>query len=180
MNTKAILELTFKLLTITGIVTLVFFQLRSNDSIVYVDAIKLMNGYTGMKEARKEYAAKTNIWKTNLDSLKLELESKIKDYQAKHASLTAQEKKLTEELLESKQQQFINYQQAISEKIQKEDQELTTEVLAKVNAYIKKYGEGKGYDIIMAATQYGNIVYSGEGKDITDKVLEGLNKDYAD
>lgn len=179
MRMKSGFELGFKLLTVIGIATLISLQLRSNDSIVYVDAIKLMNGYSGMKEARKAYEAKATIWKSNLDSLKIELESKIKDYEAKHASLSAKEKQLTEELLESKQQQFMNYQQVISEKIQKEDQELTTKVLAKVNDYIKKYGEDKGYEIIMAATQYGNIVYSNKGKDITDKVLEGLNKEYA-
>jgi outer membrane protein len=179
MNTKTGFEMGFKLLTVIGIAVLITLQLRSNDSIVYVDAIKLMNGYTGMKEARKEYEAKAIIWKANVDSLKIELESKIKDYQAKQATLTDKEKQLTEELLQTKQQQFMNYQQVISEKIQKEDQELTTKVLARVNDYIKKYGEDKGYDIIMAATQYGNIVYSDKGKDITDRVLEGLNNEYA-
>lgn len=180
MNTKSGLELGFKLLTIFGIATLIYLQAQSKDSIVYVDAIKLMNGYTGMKEARKAYEAKTGIWKANLDSLKTELESRIKDYQAKQASLSAKEKQLTEELLGSKEEQLVNYQQIISEKMQKEDQELTTRVLARVNDYIKKYGEDKGYDIIMAATQYGNIVYSEKGKDITEKVLEGLNNEYAD
>jgi outer membrane protein len=176
---KAGFEIGFKMLTVIGIAVLISLQLKSNDSIVYVDAIKLMNGYNGMKEARKEYEAKATIWKSNIDSLKTELEFKIKEYQSKQASLTIKEKQLTEELLQSKQQQFMNYQQVISEKIQKEDQELTTKVLAKVNDYIKKYGEDKGYDIIMAATQYGNIVYSDKGKDITEKVLEGLNNEYA-
>src|SRR3990170_3543113 len=158
MKNKFGLELAFKVLTVVGIVTLIFLQLRPNESIVYVDSIKLMNGYEGMKDARKAYEAKTGIWKANLDSLKMEFQSKIKDYEVKQASLNEKEKQLTEELLESKQQQLVNYQQIISEKIQKEDQELTTKVLSKVNDYLKKYGEDKGYDIIMAATQYGNIV----------------------
>lgn len=179
MNRKSALELGFKVLTVFGIATLLYFQMRSKDSIVYVDALKLVNGYTGMKEARKAYEEKTEIWKSNLDSLKTELEAKIKDYQGRHATLTPTERQLTEELLETKQQQFVNYQQVISEKIQKEDQEISAKVLGKVNDYIKKYGEEKGYDIIMAATQYGNIVYSEKGKDITDKVLEGLNNEYA-
>ena len=179
MSTKAVFEWAFKGLTVVGIVVLISLQLGADDSIVYVDAIKLMNGYNGMKEARKEYEAKATIWKSNLDSLKTELETKIKEYQVKQATLSEKEKQLTEELLASKQQQFMNYQQVISEKIQKEDQELTTKVVGQINEYIKKYGEDQGYDIIMAATQYGNIVYSDRGKDITDKVLEGLNREYA-
>lgn len=175
---KTVFEIGFKLLTIVGIVVLLFLQFKSSDSIVYVDSIKLMNGYDGMKEARKEYEAKAAVWRLNLDSLKSELESKIKEYQVKQSSLSTKEKQLTEELLHSKQQQFMNYQQVLSEKIQREDQELTALVLGKVNDYIKKYGEEKGYDIIMAATQYGNIVYSEKAMDITDKVLQGLNEQY--
>ena len=153
--------------------------MRPNKAIVYVDSVKLMNGYTGMKNARKAYEAKTTVWKSNLDSLKTELQAKIKDYQSKQAKLSLKEKQLTEELLNSKQQEFMNYQQIVSEKIQKEDQELTASVIGKVNDYIKKYGEDNGYDIILAATQYGNIVYSEKSRDITDKILEGLNKEYA-
>lgn len=179
MSIKSIWEVVFKTLTVVGLVTVIYLQTRSNDPIVYVDAIKLVNGYTGMKEARKAYEAKATVWKSNLDSLKVELEGKIKDYQSKQASLSAKEKQLTEELLKTKEEQLINYQQAIAEKVQKEDQELSAQVLAKVNDYIKRYGESKGYEIIMAATQYGNIVYSDKGKDITDRVLEGLNKEYA-
>ncbi len=176
---KSFFEIAFKLFTVVALGFLITMQFMSkDDSIVYVDSIKLMNGYSGMKEARKAYEAKVTVWKTNLDSLKVELDEKIKDYQSKQAKLSAKEKQLTEELLQSKQQQFMDYQQIISEKVQKEDQELTTSVLGKVNDYIKKYGEDKGYGIIMAATQYGNIVYSKKGKDITDEVLEGLNKEY--
>ncbi|MEO7988563.1 MAG: OmpH family outer membrane protein [Chryseolinea sp.] len=177
-SNRSIFEVVFKLLTVIALGVLIVLQFTPKDSIVYVDSIKLMNGYTGMKVARKAYEEKVTVWRTNLDSLKSELESKIKDYQAKQSKLTAKEKQLTEELLQTKQQQFVNYQQIISEKVEKEDQELTTQVVGKVNEYIKKYGEEKGYTIIMAATQYGNIVYSQKGMDITDKVLEGLNKEY--
>ena len=176
------LQRIFNLLSVLSLVLVSAFAIYfffHKESIVYVDSVKLMNGYTGMKVARKAYEEKTGVWKANLDSLKTELESKITDYQAKQTKLSAKERQLTEELLQTKQQQFINYQQIVSDKIQKEDETLTNTVLGKVNDYIKKYGEGKGYDIIMAATQYGNIVYSKKGKDITDQVLEGLNKEYA-
>jgi outer membrane protein len=179
MKVKNVLEVGFKTLTTAGIVLLIYFQVRSSDSIVYVDAIKLVNGYTGMKEARNDYEAKAGIWRTNLDSLKTELDAVIKDYQSKQATLNVKERQLAEEVLQAKQQQVVNYQQAVADKIQKEDQELTAKVLSRVNDYIKKYGQEKGYDIIMAATQYGNIVYSEKGRDITEEVLEGLNKEYS-
>jgi outer membrane protein len=177
MTNKSILELLFKGVVIAGLIIVIALQFDKNESIVYVDAVKLMNGYKGMQAARKDFESKTNAWKANLDTLKFELEGKIKQYEATRTKLSAKEKALTEELIQTKQDQFVNYQNIIAEKIQKEDQELTTKVLGKVNDYIKKYGEDKGYSIIMAATQYGNIVYAEKGMDITEKVLEGLNKE---
>lgn len=177
MTHKSIWEIVFKAVVIAGLVVVIALQFDKKESIVYVDAIKLVNGYKGMQAARQEFEQKTAAWQANLDTLKNELEGKIKEYQATQSKLSAKEKALTEELLQTKQDQFINYQNIITEKIQKEDQELTTKVLGKVNDYIKKYGEEKGYAIIMAATQYGNIVYAEKGKDITEQVLEGLNKE---
>jgi len=177
MTQKSIWEFVFKAVVIAGLIVVIALQFAKKEAIVYVDSVKLVNGYKGMQAARKEFELKAAAWKANLDTLKNELEGKIKEYELTRAKLSVKEKALTEELLQTKQEQFINYQNIISEKIQKEDQELTTKVLGKVNDYITKYGEAKGYAIIMAATQYGNIVYAEKGMDITEQVLEGLNKE---
>lgn len=152
--------------------------LNKHEEIVYVDAQKLMKGYKGMVDARMEFESKVAAWQSNLDTLRLELESKINEYESTSAKLTPREKSLMEELIKSKQDQFVNYQQVITEKVQKEDYELTQRVLSKVNDYVKRYGEDKGYAIIMAATQYGNIVYAEDYTDITTDVLAGLNTEY--
>lgn len=175
MKTKTIWETSFKAVVVIGLLTVITFQLQKSESIVYVDAAKLVNGYKGMQAARKEFEMKTNAWKANLDTLKFEFDAKVKEYESTAGKLTMKERKLTEELLQTKQEQYINYENIIAEKIQKEDQELTGKVLGKVNDFLKRYGEEKGYAIIMAATQYGNIVYAEKGKDITAEVLLGLN-----
>ncbi len=61
---------------------------------------------------------------------------------------------------------------------QQEDAKMTGDVITQINAYLKKYGEAKGYKIILAATDYGNLAYADEGLNITKEVLEGLNKEY--
>lgn len=151
----------------------------SENEIVYVDAQKLVNDYKGMQDARKEFESKTLVWRANLDTLRLEAESTIKEYELTREKLSAKEQNLMEELIQSRQEQFLNYQQIVNEKIQKEDQELTGKVLTTVNQFMKDYGRLKGYRIIMAATQYGNIIYAEEHTDITDDVLEGLNMAYS-
>lgn len=153
-------------------------DLSGNDKIVFVDAQRLVNGYTGMKDARREFELKAGSWNAHLDTLKIEVKSRIEEYEANAAKLSAKERSLMEELIQTKQQQYMNYQQVVAEKIKTADQELTSKVLTDVNEYIKKYGSDHGYAIILAATQYGNIAFGQVPLDITDDVLKGLNAGY--
>jgi outer membrane protein len=146
--------------------------------IVYVEAQKLVVGYNGMKTIRKEFEDKSGVWKANLDTLQREVTKKVQEYESRKGKLSIQERKLSEELINLKQEQFLNYQEVVKEKIQKEELELTKKVLDDINNFIKQYGRRNRYSIILAATQYGNIVYAKEGIDITDDVLMELNQNF--
>jgi outer membrane protein len=52
------------------------------------------------------------------------------------------------------------------------------EVLNQVNSYVKEYAKKHNYDIVYGTTMDGNILYGKEQYDITDDVLEYLNKQY--
>jgi outer membrane protein len=179
MNIQRVLNIVVLTVLLIAVATLFVLRWTDGNKYVYVDAQKLVNGYTGMVEARKQYEQKGLVWKANLDTLRHEAEVKIKEYEKTVSKLSPKEKKLMEELIASKQEQYNNYQQVVSDNVRKEDQELTAKVLGKVNDYIKRYGKDKGYTIIMAATQYGNIIYSDDRANITDEVLAGLNAEYA-
>ncbi len=145
---------------------------------VYVDSNKLVNGYKGMQDAKKVYQQKATQWKANVDTLTSELQAAIMKYEKEVGKMTAKEKSLTQELLRSKQKQLGEFQQAMNTKAQQEDGQMTTQVITQINAYLKKYGKKKGYRIIFAATDYGNIAYAEDDMDITEEVLEGLNSEY--
>lgn len=106
------------------------------------------------------------------------MEASVTEYASAKSKLTARERALTEELIKSKQDQFLNYQEVISGNLQKADQELSAKVLAQVNDYIKRYGESKGLTIIFAATQQGNIAYANKELDLTEVLLKGLNEEF--
>ncbi|MBT1686914.1 OmpH family outer membrane protein [Dawidia soli] len=152
-----------------------FFQ---GQNVVYVDSVKLMNGYKGMQDARAAYQQKAGAWKANIDTLASEVQKQIFTYEKESPRMSAKERQLSQELIRTKQKQFTDYQQAMNTQAQQEDSKMTGEVVTQVNAYLKKYGEANGYKIILAATEYGNIAYADEGLDITEKVLEGLNNEY--
>lgn len=152
----------------------VFFQQK----VVYVDSAKLLNDYKGMQDARAAYQQKAVTWKANIDTLTNEVKQQIFQYEKESPKMTAKERQLSQELIRTKQNQLAQYQNALNTQAQQEDQKMTGEVVSQINAYLKKYGESKGYRIILAATEYGNLAYADESLDITAEVLEGLNKEY--
>jgi len=132
-----------------------------------------------MKDARASYQQKASSWKANIDTLTFEVQQEIMNYEKDLQKLSVKEKQLSQELIRTKQKQLMDYQQALNAQAKQEDQKMTGEVLTQISAYLKKYGQKNRYKIVIAATEYGNIAYADEELDITQQVLEGLNKEYA-
>jgi len=167
------------ILNLLAITTLSVIVFTHNEKVVYVDSSKLLNNYKGMQAARAVYQQKANAWKANIDTLASEVQQQISTYEKESPKMTVKERQLSQELIRNKQKQFSDYQQAMNTQAQQEDAKMTSDVVTQINAYLKKYGESKGYKVILAATEYGNLAYADEGLDITNEVLEGLNKEYS-
>lgn len=172
------LNLMLPWIAIAGIiVTWIFFMGRTM-KVVYVDNGVLMTKYEGMKDARKEYEKKAAVWQANADTLVSEWEKELKSYEKERSRMSAKERELKEQLLGNKQQQITQYREAVQMKAREEEQKMTQTVLNEVNEYITQYGKRNRYSFILGATGMGNIVYANKSKDITEKILKGLNEVY--
>lgn len=173
----SILSLPFSLTALAfGLVS--FFIPQSNSDLAYVDVNKLLQGYERTKVDRETFTKKTSVMKANVDSLMTEWQNELKVYEKERASMTKKELALKQELLQNKQQQINNYQQAVQKQIEQEDQKMTQTVVNDINDYVKAYGKEHNHRIIFGAQGSGNIMYADKGTDLTDKILEGLNKQY--
>ena len=150
---------------------------RSNLKIAYVNTAKLMQDYKAIRDAQEKLKSKTSEFQSNVDTLTVELQRGILDYEKKRASMSAKEQKLAEELLMQKKSQLDQYQQATQQKTQQEDAKITQEVISGVNEYIQEYGKEHHYKLIFATTN-GNIVYGTDALDITKEIVDGLNSKY--
>ncbi len=166
------------LVSLLGVIGIAIYLSFYQVPLVYVDSAKLVNGYKGMQTARQAYQQKMAQWKANVDTLTSEIKQEIFNYEKEAAKMTAKERQLSQQLIKTKQDQLNQYQQALSAQAQQEDAEMTRQVLAEVNAFLKKYGKANRHRIILAATEYGNIAYADDPLDITDDVLEKLNAQY--
>ena len=155
-----------------------FYFSKSSSQLVYVDVNKLLEGYSRTKIAKAEFDKKANTMKGNVDSLVSGWQKELKDYEKQRSSMTANELKLKQELLQNKQQQLNGYQEAIQKQIQEEDKKVTQTVINDINGYVKEYGKKHGYKIIFGASGGGNIMYAEDSADLTKDVLKGLNAEY--
>jgi outer membrane protein len=156
------------------------FKSQQNAALVYVDVNKLLEGYKKTAVVRAEFQEKTAVLRANVDSLLVDWQKELKAYEKERSKMSKKELALQQELLGNKQQQVNNYQQAIQKQLHSEDQKTTQTVVNDINAYVKEYGKKHRYKIIFGASGGGNIMYAGEGTNLTAEVLEGLNATYGD
>ncbi len=154
------------------------FKTYQSSELVYVDVNKLLEGYKRTKVVRADFEQKAKVMKSNVDSLITGWQKELKTYEKERSKMTKKELALKQELLGNKQQQIGNYQQAIQKQIQEEEQKATQTVINDINDFVKEYGKSKGYKIIFGASGSGNIMYADAGTDLTEEVLEGLNKEF--
>lgn len=170
----------FPVVTLFIVIVLVslYFIAFAGSKIVYVDSGRLLSGYKAMVEARKEFDKKQSTWQANVDTLTREVQQAIRDYSKTSALGTEKEKQLAKELITSKQKELYDYQNAIKQNASDEEQRLTQSVLVTINSYLSRYGKKQGYKMILVAAN-GNIAYADDAADITDKVIEDLNREYS-
>ncbi|SRX52231.1 OmpH family outer membrane protein [Aequorivita sp. CIP111184] len=155
-----------------------FFYFKSDSELVYVDINKLMDGYKRTSIEKSKFEEKAKLMQSNVDSLVADWQNELKIYEKERLSLSKKEQELKEELLGNKQERINNYQKAIQGKIKEEDQKGSQTILNDINDYVKEYGEKHKYRIIFGASGSGNIMFANEKSDLTEEILDGLNKEF--
>jgi outer membrane protein len=177
MNMKRI-QISINILLIIGLISICGYQFLKREKIVSIDIGKLLQEYQGMKDARVEYDKKLNQWNASIDTLVEKWQQQLKQYEKDRPNMSTKERELKEELLYTKQQQLNQYREAIKNKAQEEEERLTRNVVNHINDYVDEYGKRKGYSYILGANSSGSIVYADKSRDITDEILDGLQKEF--
>jgi outer membrane protein len=156
----------------------VFYKLNTVPKVVYVKSADLIYSYEGMKEAQQKQTAKTTELKSGLDSLQLDFQKAINQYNSEFQKLTKDEKLEREKLLSIQENNIKKYSQSVDQKIKELDEQLTQGVLAQINSFVEDYAKKKGYDLVLGTTTSGNILFAKDYMDITQDVLTELNTNY--
>lgn len=172
MNYKSIILLS---LTIGALVLSIWAKL-SAPKIAYVNSYQLVEKYEGMKEAREVYMGKIKMWQNKSDSLRSRLEYELQMLDS--LKLLPKEKSDLMRQIEHDKLKYHELEQKVAQLTQSEGQTLTEGLLNQINRFVEKYGKEQGYDMIFGTGETGTIIYGKEAINITDQILEGLNKEY--
>ncbi|MDO5981442.1 OmpH family outer membrane protein [Flavivirga spongiicola] len=154
------------LIVIAIIVALInYLQSINQKDMVYVDNIKLFNGFNMTKDVKVIEEAKINTQAKELDSLY----SKLK-------SLSSEEK--VDTFTKNLQQQIAYKSKALQEAQDNYTYNLNQNVWHRLNTYIKLYGQAHDYEIILGTNGNGNVMFAKETIDITNQIIEYANKKY--
>ena len=150
----------------------------STPTIKYIKSADLIYSFEGMKEAQKKQEKLTNEMQSNVDTLQMEFQKAVNQYNQDYSKLSKDEKVEREKILNMQQTNMQQYSKNAELKIKEQDEKVTQGVLNQVNAFIEEYAKKMGYDVVLGTTTSGNILYGKENMDITDEVIKALNENY--
>ena len=106
-------------------------------------------------------------------------EKKVMAFQKEAPTMTQFEGELKQKALAEEEQVLYKMRDDFTAKFQNEEGKLNEEFQKNVRDFIKEFNEESQYNLIIGASEMGNIVLDyNEGINITNAIVEGLNKQY--
>jgi len=153
----------------------------NQEKTAYVDNQKVVEQYYKLEDMRKRYDNKQEALSKEIDSLAAPFQKLYDEYMAKRESMSESERQQKEQQLRQMQQQVQQQirarQSQQGQKLQQERGKEADSLIDMMENKIAKYAKDEGYTYIFGSNQSSNILYGDKSKNITDDVINMLNKD---
>jgi len=148
----------------------------------YIDSQKILEKYKEAQDAQKQLQELNRRWEDEAKNMQQDLQNKLEELESQALLLSDERKKEKETELQNlniRLQQFQQEKWGNQGEVFTKRAELMQPVIDKINTVIKKIGADEKFDYIFDVVN-GNILHvSALQPDLTDKVLEELNKTVA-
>jgi outer membrane protein len=148
----------------------------------YIDSQKILEKYKEAQDAQKQLQDLNRRWEEEAKNMQQELQTKLEELESQALLLSDERKKEKETELQNLNIRLSQFQQekwGNQGEVFAKRAELMQPVINKINDVIKKIGTDDKYDYIFDVVN-GNILHvSASQPDLTDRVLEELNKSVA-
>lgn len=141
------------------------------DKFAYVDLSRIFSEYNKTKDYDKVLGDKENIYGAEREKRVNE----IKQFQDKLNLLSDKEKEAKKTELETKVKSFQDYDRQKQTDLRKEQDEKMKDILKDIDDAIKEYSKKEGYTLVFNDRI---LVYQNKNLDITERIVDILNKSY--
>jgi len=141
------------------------------EKFAYVDLSRLFSEYGKTKEYDKTLNEKQNAYRTEIDKKTNE----VKQFQDKMNLLSDKEKEAKKAEFETKVKGLQDFEREKLTDLRKEQDERMKEIFKDIEGAVKQYAEKESYTLVFNDRVF---VYQTKNMDITDKVMDILNKGY--
>ena len=150
-------------------------QFSSGEKRGYVELNKLYSEFDMTKEYTKNLEGSQQIKKARLDSMSFEIEMLGKQLEMNRPPESSPEVMEYNRKVES----FMALKNRYEEDDYLANQKYTEEINLQINKYVEEFAKEFHYDVIFGGNGSGNIMYLDKDINLTDKVLDYINKKYS-
>lgn len=148
--------------------------------VAYINTDTIMAKYQKAIDMQEELQAYQKQLENELKSKLTKFQTDYENYIKNGASLTLTQQKQTEQDLTKRQQELSQLEPQMMANLQERQISENEKLLNAVYAFIRDYNKKhQNFDVIFSKSFLGSpILYIDKGMDITDEIVEGLNKEY--
>ncbi|MFP4416461.1 MAG: OmpH family outer membrane protein [Fibrobacterota bacterium] len=160
---------------ILAVVTMSFAELK----VGYISSEKIFLEYEGTKSAQNKFNKEVAMWEQQATEMQKEIKDLKEQLDKQSLLLSSERKKQVEEQL---QQKMVDYQKFLQEKFGqqgealKKNEDLTRPIIERINIILDQIAKAENYDYILD-TRSGGVVFARDSYDLTERVLQELNKE---
>ncbi|WP_158626849.1 OmpH family outer membrane protein [Flavobacterium sp. GT3R68] len=162
LKNKLYLVVVVNSILICLLIAIFVFNILGSNKIVYVDNIKLFDGFNMTKEMKRVGEKEFNARKSVLDTLYFKLQS---------PAISETDKKVM-------MQQFIQGKEELEQFNQNFGGEETSKIWARIHSYSEEFSKTNNYDLVIGSENKRSVLFADGDVDVTNELLTYINKKY--
>ncbi len=146
----------------------------------YIDTDRVIAKLEAALEAKKELDAAVAKFEARVESLKLDYEQAKQEYDSQQLTLSEEGKRAKLAEVDQRKRRYDSYVAEVYAKggrIDQKNKELVAPIVEKIDSAVSRVAAEEGYALVLDAGKAG-IVYSQAGLDLTERIIEDLNREY--
>lgn len=147
----------------------------------YVDSVRIFESYTVAKEAQDRFSREIDAWRRESDERLEAIERRRAELKEESLVLSEEKRLEAESQLQKSLSEYEQFVQAFwgpNGRAASLNEQLTAEVITKVREVVERIARDDAYDLVLDAAD-GNVIFAVRSLDLTDRVLDILNREAA-